>query len=66
MQASVQAAFPESTVSYHRIDEDAVTIGEALEATALVLGHFTNYNFITNNNYYENIIYSWYGPHNRR
>ncbi|XP_078180264.1 late embryogenesis abundant protein 3-like [Carex rostrata] len=37
-QASVQAAFPESTVSYHRIDEDAVTIGEALEATALVLG----------------------------
>lgn len=36
----MQAAFPESTVSDRGIDEGAVTIGEALEATALVLGSF--------------------------
>ncbi|KAJ3705636.1 hypothetical protein LUZ61_009341 [Rhynchospora tenuis] len=38
MQDPVQATFPELRVSDRGIEEDAVTIGEALEAAALVLG----------------------------
>jgi hypothetical protein len=39
----MQDELPESTVSDKGMGEGSVTIGEALEATALVLGHFTNH-----------------------